>query len=249
MYHTICNMHGTQVALELMCTLDNEAHSALDWAADFGDVNVLEFFIRKGLNPFRVDGMGRTALYWAVKSNRVEAARFLMMLGCDPLQKDFKEQTPLQLAQKSDYEDIYCLLSDGRRFCRRELPDNIISSIHCIDPSSTPKLYTLISNEKHSHCIYLHNRTCARTAAGYGLFFFFLWISAAFLPFYAWFVMCGLIVYAYRRFQLPETPMQQTRYVYYLTKLNVSVHSSPHHRVASTRCLVVLLFFSRVVFL
>eukprot|EP01039_Chlorochromonas_danica_P001485 gene1485-1618_t len=145
MYHCICNMHGTQVALELMCTLDNEAHSALDWAADYGDVNVVEFFVRKGLNPFRADGMNRTALYWAVKSNRIDAARFLMMCGCDPLQKDLKDQTPLVLAKKLGFIELYRVLRGGRSRYRREIPENIVTSIHCIDPSSTPKLYSLIT--------------------------------------------------------------------------------------------------------
>jgi ankyrin repeat protein len=31
-----------------MACVDNEGHSPLDWAADFGDVNLIEYLIRKG---------------------------------------------------------------------------------------------------------------------------------------------------------------------------------------------------------
>ena len=61
------NIHGAQVALELMSAPDNDGHTPLEWAADAGDVNVMEFFIRKGLSPYRRDATNRTALFWAVK--------------------------------------------------------------------------------------------------------------------------------------------------------------------------------------
>ena len=50
-----------------MSLVDNEAHTPLEWAADTGDVNTMEFFMRKGLSPYRRDPMDRTALFWAVK--------------------------------------------------------------------------------------------------------------------------------------------------------------------------------------
>jgi ankyrin repeat protein len=54
-----------------MSAPDNEAHTPLEWAADAGDVNVMEFFMRKGLSPFRQDSANRTALFWAVKVSSV----------------------------------------------------------------------------------------------------------------------------------------------------------------------------------
>lgn len=205
-----------------MCTLDNEAHSALDWAADYGDVNVLEFFVRKGLNPFRVDGMGRTALYWAVKSNRYEAARFLMMCGCDPRQKDYKEQTPLQLAQRNGFREVYRLLKNGPGTLHKELPDTIINSIHCIDPASTPKLYQLIHSEKRSHAVYLHRNSSVAYALAYACFFATIIFLTAFIPFYVWIAMCMLIVYIYRRPILPEPDPKVPHYRSLSVWLNVS---------------------------
>jgi ankyrin repeat protein len=50
-----------------MAAPDSEGHTPLEWAADSGDVNITEFFMRKGMSPFRRDAMNRTALFWAVK--------------------------------------------------------------------------------------------------------------------------------------------------------------------------------------
>jgi len=61
------NRHGSQIALELLSSPDNEGHTPLEWAADAGDVNIMEFIMRKGLSPYRRDPMNRTALFWAVK--------------------------------------------------------------------------------------------------------------------------------------------------------------------------------------
>lgn len=215
-------MHGTQVALELMCTLDNEAHSALDWAADYGDVNVVEFFVRKGLNPYRVDGMNRTALYWAVKSNRIDAARFLMMCGCDPLQKDLKDQTPLILAKKLGFIELYRMLRAGRSRYRREIPENIVTSIHCIDPSSTPKLYSLISNEKRSHCIYPRNNSRLSYIVVFTSITLAIWILAALIPFYAWMALMAVFIYCYRlRVNVEISPIKPTRWQSFLLFIEV----------------------------
>jgi ankyrin repeat protein len=45
-------LQGPSVALELMSCVDNEGHSPLDWAADAGDVNLIEYLIRKGNDNF-----------------------------------------------------------------------------------------------------------------------------------------------------------------------------------------------------
>ena len=58
------------MTLDLLSCLDSEGHSALDWAADAGDVNLLEFLIKAGLNPYRVDSCNRGPLFWAVKNGK-----------------------------------------------------------------------------------------------------------------------------------------------------------------------------------
>lgn len=83
---------------------DREGHNCLDWAADSGSVNLIEYLIRRGMNVFQLDNLNRGPLYWAIKSmskcaallleitqllqrftigNRVDAAKFLIKCGCD----------------------------------------------------------------------------------------------------------------------------------------------------------------------
>lgn len=210
MYHLICNIHGTQVALELMSTLDNEAHSALDWAADYGDVNVLEFFIRKGLNPLRVDGLNRTALYWAVKSNRLEVIRFLLKVGCNPMQKDFKDQTPMTLAVKNDHQEAHAMM---KAF-------TYLKAFDYLNPI-TPKLYSESNGLKQSHAIYLHNTSSLFMACSYGVIFFVFWVLTAVIPWYVWCVLFGATIYAYRLPAVQE-PTKDGKYKRFVIGFNVS---------------------------
>ncbi len=190
------NMHGTQVALELMSTLDNEAHSPLDWAADSGNVNVIEFFIRKGLNPFRADSMNRSPLHWAVKSHRVEAARFLVLCGCDPFQLDALGQSPMSIAKNNCFQDIITVLS-LQSPCVVAVGE-ASNSIQCLDPSKMPILSVKYGKQTRSHAIYQHNTSNVSIALSLGLFIFLLWLLTIFLPFYAWFSLLATIVFIYR---------------------------------------------------
>jgi len=124
----ISKQHGQSAALELLACLDNEGHSALDWAADAGNVNILEYLIRKGLNPLRVDSHKRSPLFWAVKARRLRAVRFLLRCGCDPLEKDDKGQCCTRLARLLRSWDVLAELnahvrrSRSRRCCRFVMP-------------------------------------------------------------------------------------------------------------------------------
>ena len=63
----------------------------VEHAAQAGDVNIMEFLIRKGLNICRVHPTtGQTPLHMAVSRHRLELARFLLSCGCSPyiLDKD-----------------------------------------------------------------------------------------------------------------------------------------------------------------
>lgn len=189
-------MHGTQVALELMSTLDNEAHSPLDWAADSGDVNVIEFFIRKGLNPFRADSLNRTPLYWAVKSNRVEATRFLVLCGCDPFQSDTFGQSPMSIAKANGNQAMLAALS-------KKAPvvvslGEASKSIQCLDPSKMPVLSLKVGKQVKSHAVYQHNVSDFTTALWIALLCVCVWLGTVFLPFYAWFALMAVLIYIYR---------------------------------------------------
>lgn len=197
MYHTVCTMYGAQIALELMSTVDNEAHSPLDWAADAGYVNVIEFFIRKGLNPYRTDALNRSPLYWAVKANRVAAARFLLLCGCNPLQVDGMNQTPLSIAKTNGNRKMIEAVSiRGSNYGKVYEQDS--TSIQWKDPFRTPPLAVERWKKKLSHAIYQHNHTNRLMSLLFAVIFFAMWILTVFMPWYAWLLVLGLAYYFYK---------------------------------------------------
>ena len=96
-----------------------EGNNALDWAADTGDVNVLEYLIRKSLDPTRLNSSGSSALHLAVKSGKVDAARFLVKCGCDPMQRNGDKESPMMIAINMRNRDLVRALREGRKVGRR----------------------------------------------------------------------------------------------------------------------------------
>jgi hypothetical protein len=83
----------------------------LDWAADAGEVNIIEYLIRRNINPLRTNYNGRTALHIAAKYNRLEAARFLVKCGCDPFQLSRDNESPMSIAAASNNREIIDAMS------------------------------------------------------------------------------------------------------------------------------------------
>lgn len=102
--------YGAHRAAQVLRAVDKEGHNALDWAADSGSINVIEYLVRRGLDPYRVDSSNRGPLFWAVKAHRLAAARFLVQCGCDPHHSDSSGVSPMQLAlSKADREMLRAL--------------------------------------------------------------------------------------------------------------------------------------------
>lgn len=100
--------HGQQVAQDLLRSKDTEFHGVFDWAADSGDINMMEWLLRKGINPQEHDDYGRGALYWATKSRQVDAVRLLIFAcGCDPNAANTVDGTsPIDMAKKFGDEQL-----------------------------------------------------------------------------------------------------------------------------------------------
>lgn len=103
---TLCNFsakYGAAKADELLRSKDAEFHGVLEWAADAGDLNSMEWLLRKGLSPLEHDDRGRGPLYWAAKSHQPDAVRVLVFAcGCDPHAADAKDgDTPYKIALRS----------------------------------------------------------------------------------------------------------------------------------------------------
>jgi len=200
-YQVVCNNYGPQVALELMAAPDNEAHCALDWAADAGSVNVLEFLMRRGLSPYRLDPQDRSALSWAVRSSRVDAARYLVKCGCDPHQPEKAEggQSPLQLAQAAGNPALVAALSAPgelatarREQYKAQMAEAGVSeldSAHIGSSIASPPQYSILGEGgfRVSHAIGVgkHDSSLSR-AILLGLIVFLAWLLLLCIPFYAW---------------------------------------------------------------
>ena len=99
-YFQLTAKHGLLKTLDALSKLDYDGHSCLDWAASSGSVNIIEFLIRKGMNPLRVNrSSNRGPLFWAVSNGHVHAARFLANAGCNPFLPDPRGTTPASIAR------------------------------------------------------------------------------------------------------------------------------------------------------
>eukprot|EP01031_Cornospumella_fuschlensis_P026343 gene26343-31822_t len=203
-YNVIVGMYSSQVCMEYLCTLDNEGHSALDYAADQGNVNMLEFCIRKGMNVYRLDTLNRSCLYWAVKNGQYDATRLLINLGLDCGQKDMQDTSPLELAFLLGHDRIYhFLLQKGNK--KRVLPEQTNMSISIPDPLYTPPLYTTevaggtAVGALGSPAIYIHNPTSCLSVLLFGVIWFCIWVCARVLPWYVFLLLLGFGGWGYRR--------------------------------------------------
>jgi ankyrin repeat protein len=70
--------------LGLDCNLqDAQGLTAMHWAADFGQVEVLHALYQLGADPSARDEVGQGPLHAAAKKGQLEALRVLKELGCD----------------------------------------------------------------------------------------------------------------------------------------------------------------------
>lgn len=102
---------GYECASQLLVASDVSDNNALDWAADSGEVNIIEYLMRRNINPLRTNYNGRSALHIAAKYGRLEAARFLVKCGCDPFQRSSDNESPMSLAAASNNREIISVLN------------------------------------------------------------------------------------------------------------------------------------------
>lgn len=116
---------------------DNEKHGVLDWAADAGDINMVEYLLRKGVSPHEYDDKNRGPLFWAAKSRRAMVCRLLYLAcGCDPHAVDSESGTsPFSIAKTSGDERLVTAFAEKSSFF-----DSINSKPRSGPKSQYPKL-------------------------------------------------------------------------------------------------------------
>eukprot|EP01127_Copromyxa_protea_P012570 TRINITY_DN3299_c0_g1_i2.p2 TRINITY_DN3299_c0_g1~~TRINITY_DN3299_c0_g1_i2.p2 ORF type:complete len:240 (-),score=54.50 TRINITY_DN3299_c0_g1_i2:159-878(-) len=78
---------------------DEGGMTGLHWAADGGNLALIELFLNHGANPNDQDEEGQTALHFAVICEHHEAASLLVARGADPNIQDLEGNTPTSLAK------------------------------------------------------------------------------------------------------------------------------------------------------
>jgi ankyrin repeat protein len=97
LHNYISDTVGAEKAKEMLHAVDKDGNGLIEYAADAGDVNITEYLVRKGLNPFRVHpDTGSTPLHLAVAHHRMELMSFLLHCGANPHIADKKGVTAFQ---------------------------------------------------------------------------------------------------------------------------------------------------------
>jgi len=99
----------TFLARQVLCELglepnlpDAQGLTAMHWAADVGQVEVLHALYQLGADPSARDQLGQGPLHAAAKKGQLEALRVLKELGCDVHQVR-------SLAPDMDFEIVVCI--------------------------------------------------------------------------------------------------------------------------------------------
>lgn len=112
----IRDKYNEHTVLDHLHMCDSDGHNCLDWAADSGTINLIEYLIRRGMNIQRLDSSGRGPLYWAVKSHRAAAVRFLLRCGCDPYATDSGGSSPHLVArERRDSDLLHIMAKESKR--------------------------------------------------------------------------------------------------------------------------------------
>ena len=202
--------------LECMSQVDCDGHSCLDWAASSGDVNIIEFLIRKGMNPQRVNKTGRGPLYWAVNSGQMSAVRFLAKAGCNPYLPDHRNTTPRSVAKtKGDSELLDALAAYSGEHnqitsgsLRGQAVDvilvdagssTVLNKPTAWDGSANPsQLDFLYSANGASHAVHAVNTSRITHTLLHTALVVLVWVSSLFIPFWCWFGLVALSAWVWR---------------------------------------------------
>lgn len=79
--------------------LDDDGLGLIHWAADRGNVAILQFLLNSGVDINLVDADGQTALHYASSCGHLECVQLLLKLGADRTIKDNQSQCCADVAE------------------------------------------------------------------------------------------------------------------------------------------------------
>jgi hypothetical protein len=193
--------HGADAVFQLLSGRDNDGWGCLEWAVESGEVNTVEYLIRKGLNPFKVvPSTGQTLLHIAISRHRLDVAIFLLDLGCDPHLKDNSgvssaNHHALGQDRAMRWElNQHPSLSHFRSFYG--FPRKTIADLE--SGIEIPPTWDILNGQKKSFAIKRLCPTRLSYLLAYALVTLGCWVLSAVIPFYGWVPLIGAIGGAYR---------------------------------------------------
>ena len=81
--------------------------NVLHWASSFGDIDAMDFYLKKGLSPTQVNGNGENPLHVAARSDQVEAFQMLAFIYPRLMEAVDKDgHTPMDSARHHNAEKV-----------------------------------------------------------------------------------------------------------------------------------------------
>lgn len=212
LYVHVSKTYGEDKAMDMLESKDNDGHGVIEWSANSHNVQLIEYLIRRGIDPGEKDAMGRDSLHWAVKSGDPSTVKFLVMFGLDPRMEDVTGKSPLLVAiEHKNNAVIRSLIGDfkDRMYLRIKMLLSTIPNNCC---KTTEILFTDIENKKtntelwrkcytkdmKSHAIYNHNYVRLNYLVLFtGVFSLFWFLSICFTLF-TFFLVCLLFWAVYK---------------------------------------------------
>lgn len=87
-------------------SVDDDGLGLIHWAADRGNVEILQFLLNRGVDVNLVDPDGQTALHYASSCGHVECLKLLIKCGADRTIKDNELQTCVDVAENCTVADL-----------------------------------------------------------------------------------------------------------------------------------------------
>jgi len=213
LYEYISKKYDENVAMKMLRKKDIEQHGTMEWSVNSCNVQLMEYLIRKGIDPSDKDLLGRDSLYWAVKSGDPSAVKFLIKFGLDPRMKDKNGMSPLSVAlQNKDYTIVRALLGDWKLRIlynlkvifginkRRHVDQNADEESN----NSVELLKRCYSSDLKSNAIYNHKYIRINYLIFFTLLFSAFWFISISFTFYNFILVCIVfaVVYKYGVFRL-----------------------------------------------
>lgn len=98
----LSKIHGSEHLNEV----DSDGLGLIHWAADRGNIDILQFLLNRGSDVNLVDSEGQTALHYASSCGHLDCVKLLIKCGADRTIKDKELQTCVDVAENSAIAEL-----------------------------------------------------------------------------------------------------------------------------------------------